>query len=213
MTSDRKVVSRPGAACRLWQLLGSSMKRAIVWIAGLTISFASIATSAEEPGVWFLRFPAADLRARGVIDKVLVTVDCGSISGLRNLPALYDVSLSYDIPTQHIFEAVPRLGSAAVMLTEWNDVIGVRLPADADAQSCFKVDVVAESSQTGVARHWVGGVSRTLSAVDRKIAASSVMLQVGDPKGLLWVDRVTIAPSAARRHAAICCHWRRAAFR
>jgi hypothetical protein len=142
------------------------MKRAIGWIAGLTISLASIATSAEEPGVWFLKFQAADVRALGEVDKLHVTVDCGSISGLRNLPELYDVSLSYDMPSQHILEAVPRLGSAAVTLADWSGVIGVRLPGNADAQSCFKVDVVAESAQEGVARHWVGGVSRMLSAVD-----------------------------------------------
>ncbi len=51
--------------------------------------------------------------------------------------------MGYDMPTENVFEARPRLGAAAVDLSRWSGVIGIRTPADADSLSCFSVTVTA----------------------------------------------------------------------
>jgi hypothetical protein len=63
--------------------------------------------------------------------------------------------MGYDIPTENVLEAKPRLGTAAVELSRWNGVVGVQLPSDADRKSCFNVTVTAEG-RSGVTRAWGG---------------------------------------------------------
>ena len=111
--------------------------------------------AALPPQVQFLTFPKADVEALGQIDKLNVTVDCSSIASLKGVPELYNIEMGYDMPTQNLLEARPRLAAAAVTLTEWSGVIGVRIPSDADARSCFAVTVTVEG-RAGVTRTWSG---------------------------------------------------------
>lgn len=112
--------------------------------------------AAEQSKVLFLHFPATDAAKLGRIDKLIVRVSCSWIASLVNMPELYDIRTEYDTPTENVFEAVPRVGSVAVDLRRWNGVIGVRVPPDADAKSCFAVTVTAESSYNSAVRHWTG---------------------------------------------------------
>jgi len=105
--------------------------------------------------IHFLTFPPSDAEALGQIDKLKVTVACSWIASLKGVPELYNIEMGYDRPTQNSLEARPRLGAAAVELTDWSGVIGVRIPSDADAKSCFAVTVTAEGRE-GVSRTWSG---------------------------------------------------------
>ena len=124
-----------------------------------TLVFSALALApcmASEPGrVQYLTFPKVDVESLGQIDRLKVTVDCSWIAGLRNVPELYNIEMGYDIPTQNLLEASPRLGAAAVALSQWNGVIGIRVPPDADSLSCFAVTVTAEGRE-GVTRTWKG---------------------------------------------------------
>lgn len=112
--------------------------------------------AASEPGrVHYLTFPRPDIESVGQIEKLNVAVDCSWIAGLKNVPELYNIEMGYDMPTQNLLEARPRLGAAAVTLSQWNGVIGVRIPPDADARSCFAVTVSVEVRE-GVTRTWKG---------------------------------------------------------
>lgn len=122
----------------------------------LALFFSVSCVAAGAPrNVYFLRFPASDVRALGQIDRLVASVSCSWFSGLRNVPELYDLTMDYDMPIRNEFEARPRLGTAAVELSLWNGVIGVEIPADADRKSCFHVKVTAEG-RTGVQREWTG---------------------------------------------------------
>jgi hypothetical protein len=104
---------------------------------------------------YFLQLPVSDAKALGQIDRLEVTVTCSWISGLRNVPELYNIQMGYDIPTENVLDAQPRLGAAAVNLSQWSGVIGVHVPLDDDRKSCFKVTVIAEG-RSGVRRQWNG---------------------------------------------------------
>jgi len=112
--------------------------------------------AAEQSRFLFLKFPAKDVAALSHIDRLVITVSCSWIGSLKNVPELYDIRMGYDMPTENVFEAAPRLGAAAVDLARWNGVIGVRIPPDADAKSCFSVKATAESSFNNATRHWDG---------------------------------------------------------
>jgi hypothetical protein len=111
--------------------------------------------AAPPAQVYFLTFPKSEVEALGQIDKIDVVVDCSWIASLKGVPELYNIVMGYEMPTQNLLEARPRLGAAAVTLTEWNGVIGVRVPSDADAKSCFAVTVTVEGRE-GVTRIWRG---------------------------------------------------------
>jgi hypothetical protein len=111
--------------------------------------------AAPPTQVHFLTFPKSDVEALGQIDKLNVAVDCSWIASLKGVPELYNLEMGYDMPAQNLLKARPRLGAAAVTLAEWNGVIGVRIPSDADAKSCFSVSVTAEG-RDGVTRTWIG---------------------------------------------------------
>ena len=132
--------------------------RAIVQIALFLLMLgAASGASADKAAVRFIRFPAGDTKLVGQIDKLSVTVASSWISGLRNLPKLYDIRMGYDKPTENSFEAVPRLGAAAVDLDQWSNVIGVLVPNDPDGRSCFSVRVTAEGRGAGISsisRQW-----------------------------------------------------------
>ena len=117
-------------------------------------ALALVPCAAAEPArVHYLTFPKADVERLGQIEKLNVIVDCSWISGLKNVPELYNIEMGYDMPTQNLLEARPRLGAAAVTLSQWNGVIGVRIPPDTDAKSCFAVTVTAKG-RSGVSRTW-----------------------------------------------------------
>jgi hypothetical protein len=111
--------------------------------------------AAEPARIHFLTFPRADIEVLGQIDKLNVIVDCSWIASLKGVPELYNIEIGYDMPTQNLLEARPRLGAAAVTLAQWTGVVGVRIPPDADAKSCFTVTVTAEGRE-GVVRTWKG---------------------------------------------------------
>jgi hypothetical protein len=120
------------------------------------ISLAATPCIAASPSqVHFLTFPKSDLEALGQIDRINVVVDCSWIASLKGVPELYNIRMRYDMPTQNLLEARPRLGAAAVTLSEWSGVIGVRVPTTADAKSCFAVTVTAEGREGGT-RTWKG---------------------------------------------------------
>jgi hypothetical protein len=120
------------------------------------ISFVAAPCVAAPPSqVHFLTFPKSDFAALGQIDKLNVVVDCSWIASLEGVPELYNIEMGYDISTQNLLEARPRLGAAAVTLSEWSGVIGVRVPSTADARSCFAVTVTAEGREGGT-RTWKG---------------------------------------------------------
>lgn len=104
---------------------------------------------------YFLRFPSRDEALLGAIEKLHVTVSCGRVSELKSVPELYDIEMGYEIPVEEFFEARPRLGSAAVKLSDWSNVIGIHMPVDADAKSCFNVNARAEG-RNGAMVEWTG---------------------------------------------------------
>jgi hypothetical protein len=103
----------------------------------------------------FLRLPVRQAKAFGPIESIHVEVACSWISGLKNVPELYDIRMGYDVPAVDMFDADPRLGAAAVGLAAWDGVIGVRIPPDADARSCFKV-TVSVGGRSGKFETWTG---------------------------------------------------------
>ena len=107
---------------------------------------AAVSSSAAEH---ILRFPKSAVSELGPIDKLNVTVACGHISSLRNIPGLYDIEMEYDMPTEITFEARPRLGASAVELSHWDGVIAVLSESDA----CFAVKVEVEG-HTGKSLKW-----------------------------------------------------------
>lgn len=109
----------------------------------------------QQKDTYFLRLPSDEAKSLGQIDRLVVTVACGWISALRNVPELYNVNMGYDTPSKNVLDAQPRLGTAAVELSGWSGVVGVRLPSDADGKSCFKVTVTAEG-RSGEKREWEG---------------------------------------------------------
>jgi hypothetical protein len=74
---------------------------------------------------------------------------------LQHVPELNEIEMGYDNPSVSTLEATPRLGASAVDLSHWNGVIGVRLPSDSDARSCFKVKVTVEG-RSGARGEWSG---------------------------------------------------------
>jgi len=128
--------------------------RPVILVFLLLISWACVAAD-QHKDTYFLQLPSSEAKSLGQIDRLVVTVACGWISALRNVPELYNVNMGYDIPSQNVMDAQPRLGAAAVELSRWSDVVGVRLPSDADRKSCFKVTVTAEG-RSGEIREWDG---------------------------------------------------------
>lgn len=121
----------------------------------LLMAFGSGLAEAKQDAVYFLRLPERDAKTLGAVDMINVSVSCGWISGLKNVPELYDIEMVYDVPTTNMLKAEPRLGAAAVDLSKWDGVIGVRLPQNADAKSCFKVEVMV-GGRSGETRVWTG---------------------------------------------------------
>jgi hypothetical protein len=97
----------------------------------------------------------ADAEALGQIEKLNVVVQCSWIVALKSVPELYNIEMGYEMPTENLLEARYRLGAAAVRLAQWSGVIGVRIPPDQDARSCFSVTVTVEG-RTGATRTWTG---------------------------------------------------------
>jgi hypothetical protein len=131
------------------------MTSAIRILTVLATSGLAFSMAAYQQHEYFLKFPEGDAKALGQIDRVAVKVSCSWISTLKNLPELYDIEMGYDMPTENVLEARPRLGAAAVDLSRWSGVIGIRAPADADSLSCFSVTVTALGRE-GVQRQWKG---------------------------------------------------------
>jgi hypothetical protein len=86
-----------------------------------------------------VKFDAAQSEAVGPVEKLVVTVTCGRIVALRNIPELHEIRMLYDMPTVNVFAARPGLGAAAVTLKQWSGVIRT-----AGEGSCFRIAVRAE---------------------------------------------------------------------
>ena len=125
------------------------MKLVCSLLATVAIAYALPATAASLSPEMTLSLPLAEASALGQIDKLVVTVTCGRISSLKDIPNLYNIEFGYDIPTEVVLQASPRLGAAAVELGRWSHVVRVRSEDDA----CFNVTVTAEG-RTGESRHW-----------------------------------------------------------
>ncbi len=115
------------------------------------VAFAVCATVSSPAPEHTLTFPKSAASKLGRINKLSLKVACGHISSIRNIPELYNINMGYEIPTENIFEAWPRLGAAAVELTRWNGVISVISESD----DCFSVSAEAEDFD-GVRRHLNG---------------------------------------------------------
>lgn len=120
----------------------------IVPLATIAVAVCSAASSPAAERA--LTFPNSEVSQLGQIDKLVVTVACGRVSNLRNIPELHNIQLRYEIPTEHILEARPILGAAAKNLRRWNGVITVLSESD----DCFMVKAEAEG-RTG-RRQWTG---------------------------------------------------------
>lgn len=130
--------------------------RSRFWTALLSMFVCgSTCASVVQDRVYFLHLPINEAKRFGVIDKITVEVSCSSISALKNVPELYDIDMGYDIPSINTLNAEPRLGASAVDISKWNDVVGVRLPSDPDARSCFNVKVTVEG-RSGAKQVWHG---------------------------------------------------------
>jgi len=92
-----------------------------------------------EPVHKKVKFDAAQSDAVGPVDKLIVTVTCGWVVGLRNVPKLYEIRMLYDLPTVNVFETRPRLGAASVTLKEWSGVIRAT-----GERPCFRIAVRAQ---------------------------------------------------------------------
>jgi hypothetical protein len=112
------------------------MRLILLFTVTVSALFVSLSSHAAER---ILTFPKSASREFKHIDKQIIRVACGRISSLRNIPALYDIKMGYDIPSENIFEARPRLGAAAVDLVRWDGVIGVL----SESNKCFAVRVEA----------------------------------------------------------------------
>jgi hypothetical protein len=130
--------------------MSRSLRIVVLAVIGLAPCLA-----AEPARIHFLTFPQTDMERLGQIDTLEVTVDCSWIAALKAVPELYNIEMGYDVPTQNVLQARPRLAAAAVGLAQWSDVIGVRVPQDADAKSCFAVTVTAVGRE-GMVRTWKG---------------------------------------------------------
>ena len=114
-------------------------------------AYAVCAAAGSPPRELTLKFPDNATSALGQIERLVVKVSCGRISSLRHVPELYNIEMGYEIPTENVLEARPRLGAAAVGLSRWSGVIGVLSESD----DCFAVSVAAEG-RTGQSRQWTG---------------------------------------------------------
>jgi hypothetical protein len=109
------------------------------WAAVLVTAVCAYPALANcEPVRKKVKFDAAQSEAVGPVEKLTVTVTCGWVVGLRNVPKLYEIRMRYDLPTVNVFETRPRLGDAAVTLTRWSSVI--RAAGD---PSCFRISIHA----------------------------------------------------------------------
>lgn len=112
------------------------------------ISAVCLALS-TPPAEHTIQFPKNAAAGLGQISKLAVTVSCGRISSLQNIPELHNIEMEYDITTENTFKARPRLGASAVELRRWDGVISVF----SEAEDCFAVKVEAED-MTGKHRQW-----------------------------------------------------------
>lgn len=133
----------------------SGVMRLALRILVLAFVVVSPCTATEPVRIHFLAFPTSDADLLGQIDELNVTVDCSWIASLKEVPELYNIQMGYDLPTQNLLQAKPRLGAAAATLAKWSGVIGVRIPPDVDAKSCFAVTVTA-TGRDGERRTWKG---------------------------------------------------------
>jgi hypothetical protein len=131
------------------------MKSTLLAIIILASSAFMPCLAAKDTQVHFLRFPVIDAASLGQINKLVVKASCSWIVALKNVPELYNIEIGYEMPAENFLEATPRLGAAAIELQRWSGVIGVRIPTDADAKSCFTVVVTVEG-RTGAKRRWTG---------------------------------------------------------
>ena len=103
-----------------------------------------------------LVLPASLFRAGDALQELKVTVDCGYISGLLDIPELWDIKMGFNIPSVQLFHATIRLGSAATEgLGSWAHSIRI-VSMEND---CFSVKVVAsgrdqEYHWSGAQLHW-----------------------------------------------------------
>jgi hypothetical protein len=86
-----------------------------------------------------VKFDAAQSEAVGPVEKLSVTVTCGRIVALRNVPELYEIRMLYELPTVNVLESRPRLAAAAITLKQWSGVIRT-----AGEGSCFRIAVRAK---------------------------------------------------------------------
>ena len=80
------------------------------WAAVLVTAVCAYPALANcEPVRKKVKFDAAQSEAVGPVEKLTVTVTCGWVVGLRNVPKLYEIRMRYDLPTVNVFETRPRL--------------------------------------------------------------------------------------------------------
>jgi len=120
-----------------------------VSLATIAVAVCSVASSAAAERA--LTFPNSAVSELGQIDKLVVTVACGRVSSLRNIPELHNIHLWYEMPVEHVLEVRPRLGAAGDTVRRWSGVVMVVSESD----DCFEVKAEAEG-RTGKSRLWTG---------------------------------------------------------
>ena len=117
--------------------------------------FALPAAGAEAPSASSpartLVLPASLFHAGDALQELKVTVACGYISALPDIPELWDIKMGFDIPSVQLFDATVRLGSAATEgLGSWARSIRIV----SEENDCFSVRVVAIGRDQEY--HWSG---------------------------------------------------------
>src|SRR5262245_37977234 len=106
---------------------------AVVWVA------VCVGADANKP--LRLLMPEERMLDDDAAEKLRVTIDCGYIAGIDNIPELWNISMGFNMPSVQEFEARVRLGAAAgAKLGGWNRSIRVHV----SEQACFKIEVVVE---------------------------------------------------------------------
>ena len=102
-----------------------------------------------------LVLPASLVQSGDAIQALDITVNCGYISALTQIPELWDIKMGFDIPTAQLFHATTRLGAAATEgLGQWARSVRI---VSSDT-TCFSVHVVATGREREY--HWSGAQLR-----------------------------------------------------
>ena len=117
----------------------------------LVFTFPALGAPSSAPPARTLVLPASLVQGGDAIEALDITVNCGYVSALKQIPELWDIKMGFDIPAIQLFHANARLGAAATVgLGQWARSIRIV----ASDTKCFSVHVVATGREREY--HWAG---------------------------------------------------------